>query len=324
MFFYMLLIVVGDLSAHEIRPAYLEIKEDSINSYSVFWKVPLLDGRVPDIYPIFEDPNDFIEGKSTSTFQAQTTFYNLRTQKDIGGSQVSIHNLEKTLIDAIVRFERSSGEIHTFLIQPSSSKAIIPTSSNVWQIARTFGILGIEHILLGWDHLLFVLGLLLLIKSRSLLITTITAFTIAHSITLILSSLGHVSLPSAPVETVIALSVLFLGREYVMEQKGEESLTARKPWLIAFIFGLLHGFGFAGALSDIGLPNHALFSSLLSFNLGVEIGQIAFVGILILFYHLFKRVLRPAILPTVKIIPGYIIGGIASFWFIGRLLDIVL
>ena len=310
--------------AHEIRPAYLEIKEDSVGSYSIIWKVPMLDNRIPDIYPVFEASDQLYKNQESSDLQAHTTHMQLTTTTDIGGSELLIYNLEKTLIDAVVRIERASGEIHTLLLQPSAPKALIPNSSNRWQVARTFSVLGIEHILLGWDHLLFVFGLLLLIKRKPILISTITAFTIAHSITLAMSSLGHLSLPSAPVETVIALSVIFLGREYVMELKGHTSLTAQKPWLIAFVFGLLHGFGFAGALSNIGLPSHAVFSSLLSFNLGVEIGQLIFVFALIVLYQLFKKILIQRLSATVKIIPGYIIGGIASFWFIERLLDIVI
>lgn len=312
------------LLGHEIRPAYLEIKESGASEYTVLWKVPLLENRIPDIYPVFSVADQLIKTSESRTMVALSTFYKLNTDQPLGGSQVHIYNLERTLIDVLVRIERQSGEIQTMLLQPSSSSGVIPVRSSNWQVAKTFGILGVEHILFGWDHLLFVLGLLLLIRSWSILAITISTFTIAHSITLILSSLGHFVLPSAPVETVIALSVIFLGREYIMERRGQPSLTAQKPWLVALVFGLLHGFGFAGALSNIGLPQHALFTSLLSFNLGVEIGQLLFVIVLIMLYWIFQQLVHKKYQMALQIIPGYLIGGIASFWFLERLFDIVL
>lgn len=309
--------------AHEVRPAYLEVKEVGDYNYKIIWKVPLLNQRVPDIQPIIGDGENLTSYNQKRELEALIDYKNLILNQDIGGLKLRITNLEKTLIDVIVRLERSNGEINTFLIQPSNPEVIIPTSSSPWQVAKTFGILGIEHILLGWDHLLFVFGLMLLIRKRRLLITTITAFTIAHSITLIFASLGVLRLPSAPVETVIALSIVFLGREYILMQRGQKSMTAERPWLVAFVFGLLHGCGFAGALASIGLPNHAVMTSLLSFNLGVELGQLIFVASLLLLYFLAVRLLKIKLPSWAVSIPGYAIGGMASFWFITRLLDIV-
>lgn len=309
--------------AHEVRPAYLEVKEVGDYNYKIIWKVPLLNQRVPDIQPIIGDGENLTSYNQKRELEALIDYKNLILNQDIGGLKLRITNLEKTLIDVIVRLERSNGEINTFLIQPSDPEVIIPTSSSPWQVAKTFGILGIEHILLGWDHLLFVFGLMLLIRKRRLLITTITAFTIAHSITLIFASLGVLRLPSAPVETVIALSIVFLGREYILMQRGQKSMTAERPWLVAFVFGLLHGCGFAGALASIGLPNHAVMTSLLSFNLGVELGQLIFVASLLLLYFLAVRLLKIKLPSWAVSIPGYAIGGMASFWFITRLLDIV-
>ena len=309
--------------SHEVRPAYLEIKEVADYNYKVIWKVPLLNQRVPDIRPIIGSGENLTSYSQKRQMEALVDYKDLVLAEDIGGLSLRVTNLEKTLIDVIVRLERANGEIQTLLIQPSDPEIIIPSSSNPLQVAKTFGILGIEHILVGWDHLLFVLGLMLLIRKRRLLITTITAFTIAHSITLIFASLGILSLPSAPVETVIALSIIFLGREYILMQRGQRSMTAERPWLVAFIFGLLHGCGFAGALASIGLPNHAVMTSLLSFNLGVEIGQLIFVGVLLLLYYLAVRMIKLKIPRWATEVPGYAIGGMASFWFITRLLDIV-
>ncbi len=319
-----LMVVVTSIGySHEVRPAYLEIKEVGDYNYRVIWKVPLLNQRVPDIQPIIGDGHNLTSYNQKREMEALMDYKDLVLSEDIGGLSLRVTNLEKTLIDVIVRLERANGEIHTFLIQPSDPEVIIPTSSSPWQVAKTFGILGVEHILLGWDHLLFVFGLMLLIRKRRLLITTITAFTIAHSITLIFASLGILRLPSAPVETVIALSIVFLGREYILMQRGERSMTAERPWLVAFIFGLLHGCGFAGALASIGLPNHAVLTSLLSFNVGVEIGQLIFVASLLLLYFLVIRLMKIKMPRWAVEIPGYAIGGMASFWFITRLLDIV-
>jgi len=307
--------------AHEIRPAYLEIKETSTHQYDVIWKVPLLNQRIPDLTPTLSG------GKLTmlqerQIVQAFQRHYQLETADGIGGLTLRIERLEETLIDALVNIQLLSGEQYSLLIQPSRPSVVIPVSTSRWQTAMTFGVLGIEHILFGWDHLLFVLGLFLIIKSRTLLLMTITGFTIAHSITLVLSSLGHVTLPTAPVETVIALSVVFLAREYLCALKGETSMTLRYPWIVAFTFGLLHGFGFAGALSSIGLPQHALTSALVAFNLGVELGQVLFIGLLLVITWSLSQ-LKWRRTPWISAGPGYAIGSLASFWFITRLLDIV-
>ena len=310
--------------AHEIRPAYLDIKQHTDSDYLVTWKIPVLNNRIPKINPIFENTHqmELVSQRENAVSLIQT--YNLVLEGEFGGSRLLIYNLEKTLIDVIVRVEFINGESQMLLLQPSSASAVIPPSRSSFQVLKTFGILGVEHIIFGWDHLLFVLGLLLLIQSPKVLIQTITAFTIAHSITLVLSSLGHMSLPAAPVEAVIALSVVFLGYEYVHLCKGKESLTSKRPWLVAFTFGLLHGFGFAGALGEIGLPQHALAESLFSFNVGVEIGQVVFVAGIIGVYKLLLHIGNFRIPEWTKLIPGYFIGGIASFWFIDRFLGILL
>ena len=167
---------------------------------------------------------------------------------------------------------------YSFLLQPDQTTYIVPKEPSRWQVVKLYTKLGIEHILIGIDHLLFVLGLLLLVNGFRLLIQTITAFTLAHSITLALSALDLVHIPQAPVEAVIALSIVFLAREYLMVLRGQDSLTARYPWIVAFSFGLLHGFGFAGVLQEIGLPQQDVPLALLTFNLGVEIGQLIFIS----------------------------------------------
>ena len=178
--------------------------------------------------------------------------------------------------------------------------------------------LGVEHILLGIDHLLFVLGLLLIVRDKWLLLKTITSFTVAHSITLAMATLGFVHVPQAPVEAVIALSILFLATELVKQQEHRASLTERYPWIVAFIFGLLHGFGFAGALSEVGLPQADIPLALLFFNMGVEVGQLIFVAAVLAVTWSITR-LRIKWPLWVKEIPAYTIGSVAAFWCIERI-----
>ena len=317
------LLVFNKLGAHEIRPAYLEINELSENLYAVKWKLPVLQGRIPLIQPELSNTSGISNLKEDQNSLALVQTYQLTTSSSIGGSKLQFTNLEKTLIDVVVNINLLSGEKFMFLVQPNRPQIVIPASQASWQVARTFGILGIEHILFGWDHLLFVLALVLLIRDKIQLLKTITAFTIAHSLTLIGTSMQWMSLPAAPVETIIALSVVFVAREIVMVYKGKESITQRRPWLIAFTFGLLHGFGFAGALSEIGLPEHALFSALLSFNLGVEAGQIIFVIFIVFLTILINKMFRLRNIQLYNKLIGYGIGSIASFWFLTRLFDIV-
>jgi hydrogenase/urease accessory protein HupE len=186
-----------------------------------------------------------------------------------------------------------------------------------WQVARTYFVIGVDHIVYGFDHLLFVIALVLLLQSGWPVVKAATAFTLAHSITLIGTTMGLFGLPQAPVEATIALSIVFLAVEIVKAKPGEPRLSERLPWLVAFLFGLLHGFGFAGALREIGLPETDVPIALLTFNLGVEAGQLFVVALAMLIIAALRRfaprALRPAVLAST-----YAIGTIASFWFIER------
>ena len=174
-----------------------------------------------------------------------------------------------------------------------------------------------DHILSGIDHLLFVLGLLLLAVGFRQLLKAVTAFTVAHSITLGLATVGLVRVPPAQVEALVALSIVFLAAELVQREQRNTSLTYRKPWVVAFAFGLLHGFGFAGTLSEIGVPSGDIPLALLSFNIGVETGQLVFIAAsLALFYSLRTLEIRPQ--PWIRPVPAYTIGSFASFWFLQR------
>ncbi|MFQ5575169.1 MAG: HupE/UreJ family protein, partial [Terriglobia bacterium] len=233
------------------------------------------------------------------------------------GKMIRIDGLSTTLTDVLARVSFLDGYTQTTLIRPSNPSFVIQGSQSTLQVSRQYLVLGIEHILGGIDHLLFVLGLLLIVRGFGLLLKTITAFTIAHSITLAMAALGFVNVPQAPVEAVIALSILFLASELAKQQKGNPGLTARYPWVVALSFGLLHGFGFAGALSEVGLPQTDIPLALLFFNVGVEIGQLMFVAAVLLVRWLIQ-ILKFRWPVWTEQTPAYAIGSLAAFWFIQR------
>jgi HupE / UreJ protein len=197
------------------------------------------------------------------------------------------------------------------------------SSGSLADAARRYLVLGVEHILLGIDHLLFVLGLLLIVRGPWQLFKTITAFTLAHSLTLALATFGVVTLPPRPVDAAIALSIVFLAAEILRGRQGRVGLTHRFPWLVAFGFGLLHGLGFAGALAEVGLPAAEVPAALLFFNLGVEIGQLMFVAA-VLSLRWAARSLQLGWPAWAEVLPAYAIGTLACFWLMERLAAIAL
>jgi hypothetical protein len=233
------------------------------------------------------------------------------------GSDIVVHGLQATMLDVLVRIEFLDGHTVTHLLRPSAPSFVVPGPEGGGAPVATYGLLGVEHILLGIDHLLFVLCLLLLVRGIGPLVKTITAFTLAHSITLGLATLGYVHIPIAPVEAVIALSILFLACEVVKLQRGLPGLTSRHPWMVAFTFGLLHGFGFAGALSEVGLPAGDIPLALLLFNLGIEAGQLLFVAAVLMVMALLRTFITTSP-PWLRAAPVYLIGGTAAYWFIAR------
>jgi hydrogenase/urease accessory protein HupE len=221
------------------------------------------------------------------------------------------------MTDALVRIEFADGATWVGRLTPRAPQVTIPERRSGGSVAAAYLGLGVEHILLGIDHLLFVLALLLVTRGARRLVSTVTAFTVAHSITLALATLGVVRVPQAPVEAVIALSIVFVAAEIVRARRGVEGLTARAPWLVAFTFGLLHGFGFAGALSEIGLPQGQIPLALLLFNVGVEAGQLLFVAAVLAPLAVARRV-RIELPRRLELVPPYAIGSLATFWVIQR------
>ena len=297
--------------AHEIRPGLLQVTQTADTHYSVIWKQPLLGERRLPLEPLLE-PNC---AKLDARIQAAASALIERWETRCSLQRIRIDGLNRTLTDVMLEFTDESGEAQRALLRPESPDYELGSggAGSAWLYLK----LGIEHLLAGYDHVLFVLGLLLLISSTRSLLITITCFTLAHSVTLALSVLGWVQLSQAAVEACIALSIVQLARE-VLSQRA--SLLKRSPWLAAFGFGLLHGFGFAGALRDIGLPDENLWLALLSFNVGIELGQLLLVGLWVVLGWLTKSLtskekLRPLL--------AYGIGGLAVFWTLQRVLPLL-
>jgi hydrogenase/urease accessory protein HupE len=217
----------------------------------------------------------------------------------------------------LVRLTWLDGRTSTVIVHANQPWVDVPAAQSTWEVAATYLVQGIRHILFGADHLLFVLGLLLIVADRWMLLKTVTAFTVAHSITLAIATLGYADLPVLPLNAAIALSILFLGPEIVRSWRGETSFTIRHPWVVAFAFGLLHGFGFASALTSAGLPRAALPLALVSFNVGVELGQLGFIALVLLLERSF-RILQVNWPRWAQALPGYAVGSLGAFWTVQR------
>jgi len=285
----------------------------------VTWKVPALGNRTLALTPIFPECMTPVGPPSNhAALGAILQYFSFKTDgKPITGETISIEGLSALQIDVLARIELADGTSHSIMMRPSSPSMTIPERPSSAALAWSYFLIGIKHILEGVDHLLFVLGLLLIVRSTSMLIKTITAFTLAHSITLAIATLGYASTPLQPLNMLIALSILFLGPEIVRVWRGQTSLTIRHPWIVAFGFGLLHGFGFASGLKTIGLPAHEIVVSLLMFNAGVEAGQLFFVAMIIAMLHSF-RVLEIHWPRWAELTPGYAVGSLGAFWVIQR------
>jgi hypothetical protein len=321
----MILLLMGlgpaaNLHAHEIRPALLNITEQKPGWFEVTWKVPMRGDRVLNIQPVL--PASLVPMGPPSSHTVPGANIQYSTYKTEGtsltGETITIDGLTALQIDVMVQIKLADGTSHSAILRPATPLFKVPSPETKATIAWIYLRMGIEHILQGVDHLLFVLGLLLIVGSRwMMLFKTITAFTIAHSITLGIATLGYASAPVPPLNAAIALSILFLGPEIVRTWRGETSFTIRHPWVVAFAFGLLHGFGFASGLSTLGLARAEIPLALLLFNVGVEIGQIAFVLLILLLERSF-RLLEIHWPRWAELAPGYAVGSLGAFWTIQR------
>lgn len=303
--------------AHEIRPAYLDLSEDGPGEFSLLWKTPMRGTLRLALDPTFSGPVEMLSPVAVrTTGEAAVLTWRVRADS-LRGQTLRIEGLEATLTDTLVRIDFADGTSWVQRLTPRAPAATIPRRPGAWAVAGTYFNLGVEHILLGIDHLLFVLALLLLSTGAWQLVKTVTAFTVAHSITLGLATLGIVHVPSGPVEAVIALSIVFVAAEILRARRGQEGLATRMPWIVAFTFGLLHGFGFAGALSEIGLPEGQIPVAMLFFNLGVEAGQLLFVAS-VLGLAAAARQMQLARPRWAALVPPYAIGSAAMFWVFQR------
>ncbi|MBP8098070.1 MAG: HupE/UreJ family protein [Arenimonas sp.] len=321
LFATLLLVLASPARADEFRPAYLQLTQTDVDSYDVLWKVPALDENTPlKVRPVF--PAGVTEqGGKRSTFSNGTMRqrWRITVTGGLNGKAIEFPGMAESRIDILVRLERLDGSVQLERILAGRPSFIAKASPGTFEVAKTYTVIGIEHILLGFDHLLFVLALVMIAKSTRQLLVTITAFTVAHSITLSLATLGVLHVPGPPVEAVIALSIVFVASEIIHQRQGREGLASRKPWVVAFAFGLLHGLGFAGALAEVGLPENSIPLALLFFNVGVEIGQLLFIVAVLAAYRMLSKLVAGRVdLTRLEPVQAYAIGGIASYWLFER------
>jgi hydrogenase/urease accessory protein HupE len=312
--------------AHALQPGYLELQMLGGETWRAFWRKPAVSGgpmpidvTLPDNCDARTPPEPTFDG---AAWVAQWV---TACPGGLAGGVISVTGLESTQTDVLIRYELSEGEGEAQRLTPNEPSFVVPVNPGFFDVLSSYFTLGVDHILEGLDHLLFVFALLLLIPNRGRLLGAVTAFTVAHSITMAAATLGAVSLPSPPVETVIALSIMFLASELLQRDGTGTRLSERFPWIVSFSFGLLHGFGFAGALLEIGLPRDGVPLALLSFNLGVEAGQILFIAAVLIVAALLARIV-PVLRRTMRTPRSvgsaglaYVIGGVSAFWFIERI-----
>lgn len=322
-FIFFLILICAQATAHEIRPAYLQITEKSSHEWSVFWKQPTMGEYSLRLKPVLG--NWLVDSVGLTYFSENylTRRWEVHAGTDsLNGQKITIEGLNATMTDVLVEVHFMNGETITRLLKPVAPDFIILRSQHGSAPIAAYLQLGITHILFGVDHLLFVLGLLLLVNGTRRLIKTITAFTIAHSITLALATLHLVNVQQSAAEATIALSIVFLALELVRHYQGRDGLTYQYPWVVAFVFGLLHGFGFAGALNEVGLPAASIPMALFLFNAGVEIGQLLFVFVALGLIWLLKK-WGPVFPAWTRYLTPYFIGGLAAFWLVQRVVLII-
>lgn len=308
--------------ADVFRPAYLELRQLDQDNYRIIWKVPSHgDGqRLSAHVQLPEGAVDVTEPSVIESSGAWVETWQVRFEGGLIGQEIYIKGRAAGVTDVIARVERLDGSSQVERLKPEHPRFTVKAPAGRTAVAWSYLILGIEHILSGIDHLLFVLALLLIVQGGKRILATVTAFTVAHSMTLVAATLGWLYVPGPPVEAIIALSIVFVAAEAIHVLRGQPSITARAPWLVAFSFGLLHGLGFASALAEIGLPQNAIPLALFTFNVGVELGQLLFIIVVLLLSWIYRRVFSS---PGVRFqwITAYGIGAVASFWTVERIIS---
>ncbi len=308
---------------HALQPGYLELRLIGEDLYAVMWKTPAIRGRPMAITARLPESCDArTPGQPVWDGTAYITRWTANCPGGLEGGVIHIDGLDQTSTDVLVRFDFADGVNEAHRLTPSDPSFTVPTKPSSLEVARTYLLLGVEHILFGIDHLLFILALLVLVKGVRRIILTITAFTLAHSLTLAGATLGFVYIPGPPIEAVIALSIVFVASEILHSRQGKPGLMESYPWVLAFAFGLLHGFGFAGALAGIGLPQNSIPVALLFFNIGVEIGQLLFIAAVFAVIALARQIARRFNMPRPAwawAVTPYAIGSLAAYWVIQRI-----
>lgn len=324
-FVLLLLIEMGataNVHAHEIRPALLNITEQKPGWFEVTWKVPMRGDRILAIKPVFPSSLVPYGPPSSHTVPGASIQYATYQMKagSLAGETITVDGLTALQIDVLVQIRLADGTAHSAILRPDSPEITVPLKASKFEVAGSYWRMGLIHILEGIDHLLFVLALMLIVSRLMPLLKAVTAFTVAHSITLALATLGFVHVPTRPTEAIISLSIVFLAAEIIQKHNGKTGLTERYPWVIAFGFGLFHGLGFAGALSEIGVPQHEVPLALFMFNVGVETGQLIFIAAVLGLMAVSRRL--PLTVPqgVWRVLP-YSIGSLAALWTIERVLS---
>jgi len=310
--------VAWSAGAHEVRPAYLEIDQTSPTTYRVIWKQPAVGELALHLVPhlssgwLEQPPADQY---AAAGFLIKSWTVQAKSPDALDGQTLSIEGLQNTITDVFVRIRPTDGRRLDTIVRPEKPDLRLSLHAGASMGTSAFLLLGIEHILTGPDHLLFVLGLILIVRDRWTLLKTVSAFTLAHSLTLAAATLGVISLPMQLLNALIALSILFVAPEALRAQQGGTSLTIRFPWVVAFGFGLLHGMGFASGLTSLGLERGALLTALVLFNIGVEIGQLIFIALVLALQRGF-RLMEVRWPKPVALTPTYAIGAFGASWAI--------
>ena len=313
----------SDLRAHALAPSLLELRELPGQRAAVRWKQPAQQPPGTRLWPLLPEsciPED--EGEWLREGTGVVHAYTVACEGPLRGLEVGVDGLASSPTSVLLRVESLDGETLRQVLNAKRPSLKIPKRQTQREVAVGYAELGFDHILSGFDHLLFVLALIILVPTRRALLWTITAFTVGHSITLALAALGWIAVPQAPIEAVIAFSIFVLAVEIVRREEGRATLIERSPWLVAGSFGLLHGLGFAGALAEVGLPKSEIPLSLFSFNLGIEAGQLTFVTGILLGWGLFRKL--PVAVPAgAAVVPAYAIGVLGAYWFFERSWQVV-
>lgn len=312
--------------AHEVRPAYLELRQSGPETFDALWKVPGQgDLRLGVFVELPAICTNVGQVRGSAANGAYTERWAVTCPDGLSGKTIHIAGLSATMIDVLVRLERLDGSTEVERLTPSAPSFVVAEAAGAVGVARTYIVLGVEHILSGADHLLFVLALILITRGGWKLVKTVTAFTASHSITLTLATLGYVHIPQRPVEATIALSIVFVAAEILHGRQGRVGITARAPWVVALVFGLMHGLGFANGLQEAGLPDGQIPTALLFFSIGVEAGHLLFISVVLVLMEILRR--AAALLPLagqaqvarLEAVPAYAIGSLAMFWVLQRI-----